>query len=539
MPEPDGLTRNTRRPTALLPVAGLSFLAFGGAMWSSLPGYSWLAALVMAVGASLLGWFLASRHLPAALEKIAEHTRGVGDGSSEPLSKRGIPALLHGVVDAVNALSSRLQHIFATESERAEKLRREALTDPLSQLANRRGFLLAYANQFQNNREINGGMLIMLVVDHLADFNGLEGFAAGDALIVAVTGTLQAALPDAVIARLGGGTFVAVVKSTSAAQSATRLSNLADEVRGVLARRYPALLIAYAGAVLFDGQAPAPGALLSDADLALTMARANRQPFELVMHRNDSAAVPMGAGAWRSALQTALSDNGFRLAMQPVIDLRDGRWLQAELFARLTLPDGAETAARQFMPMAARHQLVAAVDRHVLQSLNVYSAALSTVADGARIVINLGAQSLDAPDLSKTVAGLLAQPEFRGRLAFELAESALADHETELRGLIPLFAAAGAHWGIDHFGIEARWLAHLVQWRPDYIKLAGNYLDNLREQEAGRFCIAAVVRTADTLGIAVYASMVEDPQLLPILADCGVRGAQGFALRAPEMLPAA
>jgi EAL domain-containing protein (putative c-di-GMP-specific phosphodiesterase class I) len=41
------------------------------------------------------------------------------------------------------------------------------------------------------------------------------------------------------------------------------------------------------------------------------------------------------------------------------------------------------------------------------------------------------------------------------------------------------------------------------------------------------------------LGVAVYASMVEDPKLLPILADCGVRGAQGFALRAPEPLPAA
>ena len=85
---------------------------------------------------------------------------------------------------------------------------------------------------------------------------------------------------------------------------------------------------------------------------------------------------------------------------------------------------------------------------------------------------------------------------------------------------------------------SASWLAHLVQWRPDYIKLAGNYLNNLREQESGRFCISAVVRTADVLGIAVYASMVEDPQLLPILAECGVRGAQGYALRAPELLSA-
>jgi len=538
MPGPDGLTRNTRRATALLPVSGLSLLALGVAMLLYFPAYALPAALLMAVGAVLLGWFLASRHLPVALEKIADHTQRIGDGSPVLLSSRGIPPLLHGVVDAVNALSSRLQHIFATESERAEKLRREALTDPLSQLANRRGFLLAYANQFELNREVNGGMLIMLVIDHLADFNGLEGFAAGDALIVAVTGAVQSALPDAVAGRLGGGTFVAVTRSTSAAQSAELVSNLIEQVRGVLARRYPALLSAHAGAVLFDGQAPAAGALLSDADLALTVARAHRQPFELVMHRNH-ASTPMGASAWRNALQDAISGQGVRLAMQPVVDLRDGRWLQAELFTRLTLPDGAESAARQFMPMAARHQLVAALDRHVLRSLDSHTAALSAFPEGARIVINLGAQSLDAADFAQTLAALLENPAFRGRLAFELAESALATHESELRRLIPLFTAAGAHWGVDHFGIESQWLAHLVQWRPDYIKLAGNYLNNLREQESGRFCISAVVRTADTLGVAVYASMVEDPKLLPILADCGVRGAQGFALRAPEPLPAA
>ena len=537
MPSPDGLPRDTPMTTVLLPVAGLSFLALGVAVSLALPGHPALAALLIAAGGAALGWALATRGLRAALQKIVDHTLRIGDAGPARLPSQDIPALLHVVVDAVNALSSRLQHIFAKESERAETLRREALTDPLSQLANRRGFQLAYANQFEHNREINGGMLIMLVVDHLADFNGLEGFAAGDALIVAVTDVLSAALPDAVTGRISGGTFVAVTRSTSVSQLATQAAHLVEQVRGVLARGYPAPLSCHAGAVLFDGQAPAVGALLGDADLALIVARANRQPVELVMHRKH-ATTTMGASAWRGALQEALSGNGIRLAMQPVIDLRDGRWLQAELFSRLTLPDGAEAAARQFMPMAARHQLVAAFDRHVLRTLSAHAAALSAVPDGARIVINLGAQSLDVPDLSQTIAGLLDQPVFRGRLAFELSETALDSHEIELRRLIPLFAAAGAQWGVDHFGIESQWLAHLVQWRPDYIKLAGNYLNNLREQESGRFCISAVVRTADVLGIAVYASMVEDPLLLPILAECGVRGAQGYALRAPELLSA-
>jgi len=538
MPSPARPRPQTRNETILLPVLGLTGLLLGGVMLG-LPGSPLPAVALIAGGAFAIGWWMARRGWSAALVKIIDQTLRIGEGAQIPLPVEGTPGPLKPLIMAVNSLSSRLQHIFATESERAEKFRQEALTDPLSRLANRRGFLLAYTNQFEHHREVNGGMMIMLVVDHLADFNGLEGFAAGDALILAITEKIQASLPaKAITGRLGGGTFIAVVPSTSAAQSATLAAELVDGVRAMLARRYPAMLGCHAGAVLFDGQAPAAAALLSDADLALTMARAHRQPVEVVMHRNVSAA-PMGAGAWRSALQEALSGQSIRLAMQPVIDLRDGSWLQAELYTRLPLPDGAESAARQFMPMAARHQLVAAFDRHVLEWLAAHVDAMSSIPAGARIVVNLGGQSLDKPDLRRVLEVLLLRPEYRGRLAFEFAESVLSSHATELRGLIPLFPASGAQWGIDHFGIEPQWLEHLVEWRPDYIKLAGNYLNNLREQESGRFCISAVVRTADTLGVAVYASMVEDPKLLPILADCGVRGAQGFALRAPEPLPAA
>jgi len=518
---------------------GMCSLGLGVVMLLSGNGHPAIAAALIAAGGVVSGWFIARLSIPAALQKIADHTLSIGDGSSEILSSRDIPPLLHSVVESVNILSSRLQHIFATESQRAEKFRLEALTDPLSRLANRRGFLLAYTNQFEHHREVNGGMLIMLVVDHLVDFNRLEGFAAGDELILAIAEKIQATLPaEAIPGRLGGGTFIAVVPSTSAAKSATLAAGLVEGVRAMLARRYPTTLGCHAGAVLFDGHAPAVAALLGDADLALTMARAHRQPVEVVMHRNVSAA-PMGAGAWRSALQEALSGQSIRLAMQPVIDLRDGSWLQAELYTRLPLPDGAESAARQFMPMAARHQLVAAFDRHVLEWLAAHVDAMSSIPTGARIVVNLGGQSLDKPDLRRVLEVLLLCPEYRGRLAFEFAESVLASHATELRELIPLFPASGAHWGIDHFGIEPQWLEHLVQWRPVYIKLAGNYLNNLGEQDSGRFCISAVVRTADVLGIAVYASMVEDPKLLSILADCGVRGAQGFALRAPEPLSVA
>jgi diguanylate cyclase (GGDEF)-like protein len=523
----------------LLPVIGLTAFVLGCVMlWTSVT-HPLVGGALVAAGAAVAGWWQARRGWSAALEKIIGQTLRIGEGVQIPLAVQGIPGTLQPLITAVNTLSARLQHIFATESERAEKLRQEALTDPLSQLANRRGFLLAYANQFEYQRDVNGGMMIMLVVDHLADFNGLEGFAAGDALIVAVTGAMQAALPaNAVTGRLGGGTFIAVIRSASASKSAALASDLVDSVRAMLAQRYPALLNCHAGAVLFEGQAPAAGALLSNADLALTVARAHRQPVEVVMHRNDAAS-PMGAGAWRDALQSALSGQGIRLAMQPVVDLSDSRWLQAELFTRLALPDGSEAAARQFMPMAARHQLVAAFDRHVIATLSAYATLPAEIPDGARLVVNLGAQSLDSPDLVRALEALVVRPALKGRLAFEFAEVALVSHETELARLIPLFEAVDAHWGIDHFGIEPQWLEHLVQWRPDYIKLAGNYLNNLREQESGRFCISAVVRTADTLGIAVYASMVEDPQLLPVLAECGVRGAQGYALRAPQPLSAA
>lgn len=90
-----------------------------------------------------------------------------------------------------------------------EELERQATTDPLTGLANRRAFLAALAGALDAAAPAHGGALLFVDLDNLKPLNDRHGHDAGDAALRTTARLLEAAAGgEGVAARFGGDEFV-------------------------------------------------------------------------------------------------------------------------------------------------------------------------------------------------------------------------------------------------------------------------------------------------------------------------------------------
>jgi diguanylate cyclase (GGDEF)-like protein len=113
----------------------------------------------------------------------------------------------------IRTLLIKAAHSVAVQAEILSELRLLALTDDLTGLYNRRGFLILGMQQLKVSRR-NGVPLLLFFadVDHLKHANDTHGHDEGDALLLRCAAALNNTFRESdVIARLGGDEFAVLV----------------------------------------------------------------------------------------------------------------------------------------------------------------------------------------------------------------------------------------------------------------------------------------------------------------------------------------
>jgi diguanylate cyclase (GGDEF)-like protein len=159
-----------------------------------------------------------------------------------------------------------------------------AYADGLTGLPNRRSFSDTLRQLTETPRRPGGGFFLLLIdLDHFKQINDTHGHAAGDAVLVAIAGCLQAALREGDrVARLGGDEFAVLLPGTTDDAAAERVGRrIFDSLAATMARHpgLPAPGISI-GAAAFPADAADSDALYRAADLALYRAKnAGRHRF--------------------------------------------------------------------------------------------------------------------------------------------------------------------------------------------------------------------------------------------------------------------
>lgn len=188
----------------------------------------------------------------------------------------------------VDERTSELKQEIGRREQAEAALRSQTLTDPLTGLYNRRGFMALASQHLQlARRKHTGSWLVMADVDYLKPINDTFGHAEGDrALIQAGTLLKQIFRESDIVARIGGDEF-AVVAIEDSEQSdraiSVRLQEKLDDYNRYSGQHYQLGLSV--GAVRMD---PAENATIEQ-----LMNRADAVLYEKKRERSPASGPPM------------------------------------------------------------------------------------------------------------------------------------------------------------------------------------------------------------------------------------------------------
>jgi len=442
-----------------------------------------------------------------------------------------------------------------------EELRWQATHDSLTKLLNRAYFETQLDQEIHRLRRSDQTSALLFVdVDRFKYINDTAGHAAGDQLLIEVSHRLRGRLRAAdTLARIGGDEYAVILRNIPPAQ----LLQTADDFRRVLVSRpftYGAKSYRVSctiGVATLDRNTSSPSDAMANADIACHIAknqgRNQTHLFSLQTDQRHAMDVELG---WSARLETAINEDGFVLAFQPIMSARafdlshlpehEGvLWSERqpagrerfEVLIRMRDQSGELIAPDVFLPTAERFNMMVEVDKWVIR--RAFRAYGEQVLMGKQVEfsINLSGQSVAAPAMIAFISGALV--EFKvdpAHIIFEINESKAVTHISAAQDLIRELRALGCRFALDDFGSGFCSFSHLKHLHVDYLKIDGAVSQGVLTDSVDRAVISAINDIAHQLGKQTVAEYVDSPAVLRALRECGCDHFQGYYICRPQQI---
>jgi EAL domain-containing protein (putative c-di-GMP-specific phosphodiesterase class I) len=224
---------------------------------------------------------------------------------------------------------------------------------------------------------------------------------------------------------------------------------------------------------------------------------------------------------------------------QPIIDLSSEEISHGELLLRMHDDWGNVITPDAFLPVAERQGLIHHVDRWVVQHA-IELIGSSDYATLAPVGINLSGDSVASdPNLLGVIERELARAGVDPScLIFEVTETAAIANMPEASRFAAALRSLGCSLALDDFGTGFGSFYYLKHLPVGYVKLDGEFIQNLPQSRVDEHVVRAIVSVARALGIKTVAESVSNAETIRLLREHGVDYAQGYYVGRPEPLAA-
>jgi diguanylate cyclase (GGDEF)-like protein len=426
-----------------------------------------------------------------------------------------------------------------------QKMSYQATHDPLTGLINRREFERRLDEAMDSaHSEEAVHMMFYMDLDRFKAVNDTCGHLAGDKMLREVAGLIKTEVRDSdFVGRLGGdefGTLLIGCPIEKARQIASDICNAVADYRFVwkdkifnIGISIGLVEISHASGTLQD--------LMSAADSACYMAKQQgRGQVHVYSARDEAVARERGDIQWLRQLQTALHEDGFELAVQPIIAMSGKAESGPAVEVLIRLSDGREKgdASAEFLRPAERYQMMPEIDRWVINAtLTAISGGEIKLSAHRSCAINLSSQTLgDESFLGFVVDALDRSGVAPAAICFEVTESAILSNVQHAQRFIEVLHGIGCEFSLDDFGSGLGSFASLKHLPIDYLKIDGTYTRNLPTDLVNQEMVSAMVKLARTMQFRIVAEQVEQQEDFDWLRDIGVDFVQGYFIEAPSKL---
>jgi len=198
---------------------------------------------------------------------------------------------------------------------------------------------------------------------------------------------------------------------------------------------------------------------------------------------------------------------------------------------RMLDTQGKEVLPSEFLPAAARNDLLKNIDRWVIGASLSFIAKRKPDLSFVRLSRDSALDAALAQWLEMQLKSTHADP---GRLCLQVTEEVATQHPQQVLALATSLRARGLKFALEHFGAggESR---ELIEVLPlDFIKIDGSLMQGLTGNLELQQKVKSLAEAAAKKQIQTVAEHVEDANTMAVVFQLGVQYIQGYFVHAPE-----
>ncbi len=415
-------------------------------------------------------------------------------------------------------------------------LEHQSITDPLTGLPNRTGFIDTL-QAVLDNPNAPSPTVLLLDLDDFKMINDSLGHSFGDEILTVVADRLRTSLRlSDHAARLGGDEFAILLRDAYTQTDVQQVTErLLEDLRAPLLMNGEDLSLSASIGVAMAGDADSAEDLIRNADAAMYRAKdAGKNRFE--MFEEQIHADMLERLELKNDLRRGISNDELVLHFQPIVNLATDRITGAEALVRWHHPRRGVLAPGAFIEMAEESGLINRI------GLWVFEQACEQVMEwNARrnddepltMSINLSARQLETDE---SVDQLLAVAERldvpRNMIVLELTESVLIEDLAD-RARLARLQSEGFRLAVDDFGTGYSGLAYLQHLPFDIIKVDRAFVSGVDTNVNRATFLESILDLAKGVGATTVGEGIEGGGELDLLKKLGFDYGQGYYFSRP------
>jgi EAL domain-containing protein (putative c-di-GMP-specific phosphodiesterase class I) len=334
----------------------------------------------------------------------------------------------------------------------------------------------------------------------------------------------------------------------------TMVGELAEGRYGVVSRRQVDMDMLASGLAALIQARPTGAAVLVDGT-AIGLSETGLKPLQAVraLRFALSKFAEGGSGAVASAgfatglagfialvrtqanvMRDVIARRQFDMVFQRVVHLGNRTVSHHEALLRPYAVDGISwNSTQDFVTCAEALGLAEELDVAVLEKV----LAVLAHSPECSVAANVSGLSMQSLTFRKCLLDLLPRGSYR-RLLVELTETAEIEDVTTAVTTLDLLRASNIALCIDDFGAGNAAFRYLRDFRMEYVKIDGAYVQAALRSRRERDIVTSMITLARSMGAQAIAEMIETPEQANLMQELGCTLGQGWLFGRPAPSPA-
>lgn len=233
-------------------------------------------------------------------------------------------------------------------------------------------------------------------------------------------------------------------------------------------------------------------------------------------------------------MERALDAGEFVPYYQPLVDLRGGTIVGAEVLMRWRKSDGTIVPPATFIPLAESSGLIMDMTRALMHAVRDECGAVLAPRPGVKMGFNLTAEHFTSEAVVDEVREIFAGSPIRfSQIVLEVTEREPLEDLDMARHVIGALQELGCSVAIDDVGTGHGGLSYLLKLGANCIKIDKMFIDAIGSERYSTPIIETLVELANRMRMDIFAEGVENFDQVKYLRERGIFLAQGYAFAPP------